>query len=124
MQWGLFGGAIQALGNPEQHARYLPAVMDLSLPGCFGMTETGHGSDVQSVHTTATYDPATGEFVVDTPTESARKDYIGGLAAASVRVPQTHFVACETTAIEKVFAETGWGRAVVKPMTGASGYSV
>ena len=53
-----------------------------------------------------------------------RKDYIGRLAAASVRVPQTHFDACETTAIEKVFAETGWGRAVVKPMTGASGYSV
>ncbi|MCD2188852.1 acyl-CoA dehydrogenase family protein [Actinomycetospora soli] len=80
VQWGLFGGAIQALGNPEQQARYLPAVMDLSLPGCFGMTETGHGSDVQSVHTTATYDPATQEFVVDTPTESARKDYIGNAA--------------------------------------------
>ena len=80
VQWGLFGGAIQALGSEEQHARYLPAVMDLSLPGCFAMTETGHGSDVQSVHTTATYDPATGEFVVDTPTESARKDYIGNAA--------------------------------------------
>ncbi|GLZ48616.1 acyl-CoA oxidase [Actinomycetospora sp. NBRC 106375] len=80
VQWGLFGGAIQALGNAEQHQRYLPAVMDLSLPGCFAMTETGHGSDVQSVHTTATYDAATGEFVVDTPTESARKDYIGNAA--------------------------------------------
>jgi glutathione synthase/RimK-type ligase-like ATP-grasp enzyme len=53
-----------------------------------------------------------------------RKDYIGRLAAASVRVPQTHFVACEADAIEKVFAETGWSRAVVKPMTGASGHSV
>ncbi|WP_408630095.1 acyl-CoA dehydrogenase family protein [Actinomycetospora lemnae] len=80
VQWGLFGGAIQALGNPEQHARWLPAVMDLTLPGCFAMTETGHGSDVQSVHTTATYDPDTREFVVDTPTESARKDYIGNAA--------------------------------------------
>jgi acyl-CoA oxidase len=80
VQWGLFGGAIQALGNPEQHARFLPGVMDLSLPGCFAMTETGHGSDVQSVHTTATYDADTGEFVVDTPTESARKDYIGNAA--------------------------------------------
>ena len=53
-----------------------------------------------------------------------RKDYIARLAAAAVRVPQTHFVACETDAIEKVFAETGWSRAVLKPMTGASGYSV
>jgi acyl-CoA oxidase len=80
VQWGLFGGAVQALGNPEQHRRWLPGVMDLSLPGCFAMTETGHGSDVQSVHTTATYDPATEEFVVDTPTEAARKDYIGNAA--------------------------------------------
>jgi acyl-CoA oxidase len=80
VQWGLFGGAIQALGNAEQHARYLPGVMDLSLPGCFAMTETGHGSDVQSVHTTATYDASTGELVIDTPTESARKDYIGNAA--------------------------------------------
>ncbi|MDD7938771.1 acyl-CoA dehydrogenase [Actinomycetospora lutea] len=80
VQWGLFGGAIQALGNAEQHARYLPGVMDLTLPGCFAMTETGHGSDVQSVHTTATYDAETGEFVVDTPTESAKKDYIGNAA--------------------------------------------
>jgi glutathione synthase/RimK-type ligase-like ATP-grasp enzyme len=53
-----------------------------------------------------------------------RKDYIGKLAAASVRVPQTHFVACEVDAIDKVFGETGWSRAVVKPLTGASGYSV
>jgi glutathione synthase/RimK-type ligase-like ATP-grasp enzyme len=53
-----------------------------------------------------------------------RKDYIGKLAAASVRVPQTHFVACTVETIDKVFAETGWSRAVVKPLTGASGYSV
>jgi glutathione synthase/RimK-type ligase-like ATP-grasp enzyme len=53
-----------------------------------------------------------------------RKDYIGRLAAASVRVPQTHFVACAVEAIDKVFGETGWNRAVVKPLTGASGYSV
>ncbi|MFI5430277.1 acyl-CoA dehydrogenase family protein [Aeromicrobium sp. UC242_57] len=44
------------------------------------MTETGHGSDVQSLETTATYDPATQEFVIHSPTPSARKDYIGGAA--------------------------------------------
>jgi glutathione synthase/RimK-type ligase-like ATP-grasp enzyme len=53
-----------------------------------------------------------------------RKDYIARLAAACVRVPRTYFVACETGAIEEVFGGTGWSRAVVKPMTGASGYSV
>jgi acyl-CoA oxidase len=49
------------------------------------MTETGHGSDVQSLETTATYDVATKEFVVDSPTRTSRKDYIGG-AAQTARV--------------------------------------
>lgn len=80
VQWGLFGGAIQALGTRVHHERYLPAVMDLDLLGCFAMTETGHGSDVQNLRTTATYDPATREFVVHTPEPSARKDYIGNAA--------------------------------------------
>ena len=53
-----------------------------------------------------------------------RKDYVGKLAAAGVRVPQSYFVACDAAAIDKVFAETGWSHAVVKPATGASGYSV
>ena len=53
-----------------------------------------------------------------------RKDYVGKLAAAGVRVPQSFVVACEAAAIERVFAETGWDHAVVKPASGASGYSV
>jgi acyl-CoA oxidase len=44
------------------------------------MTETAHGSNVQRIDTTATYDPQTQEFVIDTPHESARKDYIGNAA--------------------------------------------
>ena len=80
VQFGLFGGAISALGTDDHHRRYLPGVMSVELPGCFAMTETGHGSDVQRLGTTATYDPATEEFVVHTPDESARKDYIGNAA--------------------------------------------
>ncbi|GAB3454690.1 acyl-CoA dehydrogenase [Streptomonospora sediminis] len=80
VQWGLFGGAIQALGTERHHAAYLPRVMSAELPGCFAMTETGHGSDVQRLRTTAEYDPATGEFVVNTPDDAARKDYIGNAA--------------------------------------------
>jgi glutathione synthase/RimK-type ligase-like ATP-grasp enzyme len=53
-----------------------------------------------------------------------RKDYVGKLAEAGVRVPQTRIVACDVAAIAGVFAETGWDKAVIKPATGASGYSV
>ncbi|MCI2423599.1 acyl-CoA dehydrogenase family protein [Saccharopolyspora sp. K220] len=80
VQWGLFGGAIVALGTERHHERYLRDIMSLDLPGCFAMTETGQGSDVQHLRSTATYDPATQEFVVHTPHESARKDYIGNAA--------------------------------------------
>ncbi|MDA2890279.1 acyl-CoA dehydrogenase [Mycolicibacterium sp. BiH015] len=85
VQWGLFGGAIENLGTERHHEAYVKRLIDLDLLGCFAMTETGHGSDVQSLETTATYDPATQEFVIDSPTRTSRKDYIGG-AAQTARV--------------------------------------
>lgn len=85
VQWGLFGGAIENLGTERHHQAYVQRLIDLDLVGCFAMTETGHGSDVQSLETTATYDPATQEFVINSPTPSSRKDYIGG-AAETARV--------------------------------------
>ena len=80
VQWGLFGGAIENLGTERHHQAYVKPLIDLDLLGCFAMTETGHGSDVQELETTATYDVETGEFVVNSPTPSSRKDYIGGAA--------------------------------------------
>jgi acyl-CoA oxidase len=80
VQFGLFGGAILHLGTEAHHRRYLPQVVDATLPGCFAMTETGHGSDVAALATTATYDAGSDELVIDTPESAARKDYIGGAA--------------------------------------------
>jgi acyl-CoA oxidase len=80
VQFGLFGGAVLHLGTATHHERYLADIAALRLPGCFAMTETGHGSNVQALETTATYDAAADEFVIHTPTESARKDYIGNAA--------------------------------------------
>src|SRR5918992_116528 len=80
VQFGLFGGAVLHLGTERHHDRYLKDIVSADLPGCFAMTETGHGSNVQALGTTATYDPETGEFVVNTPGVEARKDYIGNAA--------------------------------------------
>ncbi|WP_378742177.1 acyl-CoA dehydrogenase [Nocardia brasiliensis] len=79
VQWGLFGGAVENLGT-ERHREYIKQLISLDLLGCFAMTESGHGSDVAHLETTATYDPDTQEFVIHSPTPSARKDYIGGAA--------------------------------------------
>jgi acyl-CoA oxidase len=80
VQWGLFGSAVMHLGTEEHHAKWLPGIMNLEIPGCFAMTETGHGSDVASIATTATYDADNQEFVVHTPFRAAWKDYIGNAA--------------------------------------------
>jgi acyl-CoA oxidase len=85
VQWGLFGGAVENLGTERHHEAYVKKIIDLELLGCFAMTETGHGSDVQSLETTATYDAETEEFVIHSETPTARKDYIGG-AAETARI--------------------------------------
>lgn len=79
VQWGLWGGAVDALGT-ERHKKYAQGAMDLSILGCYGMTELGHGSNVMGLETTATYDPETQEFVIHSPSETAKKVYIGNAA--------------------------------------------
>lgn len=80
VQWGLFGAAILHLGTRAHHEKWLPDVMSLKLPGAFAMTEIGHGSDVASIGTTATYDPATEEFEIHTPFAGAWKEFLGNAA--------------------------------------------
>ena len=81
VQFGLFGGAILQLGSKHHHDAYLADLVRGDLLGCFAMTETGHGSNVQALGTVATYDVEAQEFVITTPDDRARKDYIGNAAA-------------------------------------------
>lgn len=80
VQWGLFTSAILQLGTEEHHHEWIPAAMSLETPGAFAMTEIGHGSDVQSLATTATYDAQAEEWVIHTPIRAAWKDYLGNAA--------------------------------------------
>ena len=80
VQFGLFAGSVHQLGTEHHHEHFLPRAGSLELRGCFAMSETGHGSNVSDVETTATYDADSDEFVVHTPRPAARKDWIGNAA--------------------------------------------
>ena len=80
VQFGLFGGAILMLGTQRHHDAYLEDLIAGRLLGCFAMTESGHGSNVQALRTVAAYDASTDELVITTPDEDSRKDYIGNAA--------------------------------------------
>ncbi len=81
VQFGLFGGAILQLGTKVHHDLLLPDLIAGRTMGCFAMTEAGHGSNVQALGTVARYDAVTEEFVITTPDDASRKDYIGNAAA-------------------------------------------
>ncbi len=80
VQFGLFGGSVRQLGTAHHHARWLGPIGRLELPGCYAMTEVGHGSNVRDLETTARYLPDDDAFEIHTPHPGARKDWIGNAA--------------------------------------------
>ena len=84
VQFGLFGGSVQQLGTQRHHERYLAAIGKGELLGCFAMTETGHGSNVRGLETTAVYVPESQEFIIHSPTREAGKEYIGNALHAGM----------------------------------------
>ena len=77
VQFGLFGGALYGLGTERHFEKYLEDMMKLNLPGCFAMTETGHGSNVRGLETTATYQHSSKTIMIDSPDYDSGKEYIG-----------------------------------------------
>lgn len=84
VQFGLFGGSIQKLGTKKHHDKYLEAAGTAALLGCFAMTETGHGSNVRGIKTTATYDKKTDTIIIHTPGKNDNKEYIGNALDAKM----------------------------------------
>ena len=67
----------------EKHDKFMKRITDFEETGCFALTEMGHGSNVQELETTATFDPASDTFVINTPSESAMKFWVGGAAKSA-----------------------------------------
>ncbi len=86
VQFGLFGGAVLHLGTEKHHQKYLSKIGKLEIPGCFAMTETGHGSNVRGLETTAVYDLQNQEFVIHSPTPDSSKEYIGNALHGKIAV--------------------------------------
>ncbi|KAL5714791.1 acyl-CoA oxidase [Ranunculus cassubicifolius] len=80
VQYSLWGGSVVNLGTKKHRDKYYDGIDSVEYPGCFAMTELHHGSNVQGLQTTATFDPITDEFIVHTPNDGAIKWWIGNAA--------------------------------------------
>ncbi|KAK2584941.1 hypothetical protein KPH14_002534 [Odynerus spinipes] len=94
---GMLGSAILGDGNPmtlhyvmfiptimgqataEQQAEWLSRAWCCSIIGTYAQTELGHGTFIRGLETTATYDPKTKEFILNSPTLTSYKWWPGGL---------------------------------------------
>nr|CAD7411642.1 unnamed protein product [Timema cristinae] len=74
----LFSNTILSLGT-ERHHHFSRAAWNGELLSAVALTEVGHGSNTKQLRTTATYDPSSQQFVINTPDFQAAKCWIGNL---------------------------------------------
>ena len=67
------------MSTEEQYNKWGPLQANYRISGTYAQTEIGHGSDVSSLQTTATFDKNTDEFVIHTPSIKATKWWPGDL---------------------------------------------
>uniref|UniRef100_A0A4W6F0E9 Acyl-coenzyme A oxidase n=1 Tax=Lates calcarifer TaxID=8187 RepID=A0A4W6F0E9_LATCA len=80
---GMFLPTLLNQSTPEQMDRFFMPAWNLEIIGTYAQTEMGHGTHLRGLETTATYDPATQEFVLNSPTVSSIKWWPGGLGKTS-----------------------------------------
>ncbi|EPQ31911.1 uncharacterized protein PFL1_00110 [Pseudozyma flocculosa PF-1] len=79
IHWVAFVPVIFGQGSNEQIERWGNRAMNHEILGCYMQTELGHGTNVQGLETTATYDDASDSFILHSPTLTSTKWWAGGL---------------------------------------------
>ncbi|XP_078619508.1 peroxisomal acyl-coenzyme A oxidase 1-like [Branchiostoma floridae x Branchiostoma japonicum] len=79
LHWIAFTPTIEQQATEEQKKKWLKPAQDVAIVGAYAQTEMGHGTFVRGLETTATYDPSTQEFVINSPTLTSTKWWPGGL---------------------------------------------
>lgn len=69
--------------SDEQLNRWLPLIKSFQMIGCYAQTELAHGSFVRGLETTAVYDEKSKEFVLNTPSLSATKWWVGSMGKSA-----------------------------------------
>nr|XP_022297816.1 peroxisomal acyl-coenzyme A oxidase 1-like [Crassostrea virginica] len=75
----MFVPGIERLATEQQKAKWLPLAKNYQIIGTYAQTELGHGTYLQGLETTATYDATTEEFVLNTPKVTSIKWWPGAL---------------------------------------------
>ncbi|XP_050995626.1 peroxisomal acyl-coenzyme A oxidase 2 [Acomys russatus] len=76
---GIAMNALRSLGSEEQIAKWDPLGRNFQIITTYAQTELGHGTYLQGLETEATYDAATQEFVIHSPTMTSTKWWPGDL---------------------------------------------
>lgn len=84
-QFRIFMSNLERQMSDEQKAIWIPKAERFEIFGSYAQTELGHGSNVRGLETTATFDEATDEFVIDSPTLSSTKYWIGTTGKYNIR---------------------------------------
>eukprot|EP01065_Artemidia_motanka_P037993 TRINITY_DN46877_c0_g1_i1.p1 TRINITY_DN46877_c0_g1~~TRINITY_DN46877_c0_g1_i1.p1 ORF type:complete len:749 (+),score=239.42 TRINITY_DN46877_c0_g1_i1:75-2249(+) len=83
LHYGVFMSTLRSQSSDEQQKKWLPLANRLAFIGCYAQTELSHGSNVRGIRTTATYDPAAQEWIINTPELGATKWWSTGLYSAT-----------------------------------------
>uniref|UniRef100_A0A7S1RMW9 Acyl-coenzyme A oxidase n=1 Tax=Alexandrium catenella TaxID=2925 RepID=A0A7S1RMW9_ALECA len=83
IHFSMFLTFLRTQASKEQQDAWLEPALSGRFLGAYAQTELGHGSNIRALETTATFDRATDEFVVDSPTLTSMKWWPTGIYACT-----------------------------------------